>query len=772
MQYVSTCGSALGCECCSGGSRIAQRLRCLSLDMAPKKSAGAKAKAKGARGKGIQALPSAPSAAVQAAVTADDECPTNAKDKALWEQLRAVERVKKTKLDWVEPDILKSRRSKDGRSVNDYLFDALSENRKGPQRKNLDAEFWATFYADFDIKAPGFKQLRRLSPDELNMPDSYWQAMLAVNHENPVKRDAGPWCDFVRNIDSIDENNLIGLMHAASTSSTVPAERSRKMLIEVAKLCGRIKAPAKFPQLWEIAMQSLESALVAQCKVSLLSKVLDRDVWMEANEDAVSLFCDKDVAARVELDVAAKREPAIEDLKTLMSSSLAQALFQKEILNGRVAFFHDTISTRLNDLEHNDWPEADLVAFRCFGTEEVQRLVASGSPMYETKNVDVSFLTGVVKYEVTSLWSRPNLFLTARARSVAVSGNQVDRLPWEQVLYGADGVPGVSERSKVPEQLLAACRRGRKVIARIVGKLGAGNTWDAMKAELQKPGNNKSIVEVDPESGLEIAFALQCVTPLAAAMMEQAVLKLLPDPALLPRMPEMGEALANLRKLRLDVKFTVAGATGQDVDALINLLQRMLSGAEVSHDASKKSSEFYQSCKERFALWCTCLERRKTRSITKMLGTPLKMLHGPQAALTMFETLEEQKGKDEDALCKLRCFKWVLTVPQIERLEGWTRELVREKKQCAISKLMLHDDAGADSKVPTPADKSAELVPSVVYGGSSKALETSSACAAVLSLLPSLSASSSSSKREMTIDEKAEAKKRKMMQIMCGARSS
>ena len=624
-----------------------------------------------------------PPALVQAALTADDACPASGPAKAEWERRRAVERVKRNKLDWVESEVLKSRRSKDGLTIDEYLYTALGENKTKGKRKNLDSEFWVSFYEEFGLKSPGFRSLKTLTPEELDLPDSYWEAMALVNHDNPVKRDVGPWCDFVRNMDSVSENNLIGLLHAASVSTMVSAEKSRTMLMEVARLCARVKAPKEYPSVWEAIQETIESIVVSEWKVVKTSRrnIVDREVWLESNEEVVSLFCDVQAAARVEKDVSSKVEPSVDDLKVLMTSTLGQALFHAEILNGRVAYFEATVVARISDLEHNDWPTPDIEAFRSAATGEIQDLVASGIPMYNSQELEVPFLNDVIKYTVTSLAQRPHVHLQARARSLAVSGNLVERLPWERVLFGDGGVPCIPEHSKVPDSLLVSCRRGRKVLARIVGNLGTGNTWDAMMAELTKPGNAKAVINVDREAGLEIAFALQCVTRIAATELENNALQMLPNPDDLATVPAMENVMRDLRKLRTDVKFAVATSTASDVDAIVNLLQRMISGLDVSHDTSSRSSDFYQKCRGRMSLWCSCPTKQPGWRKTEK-GPGLGMLYGKEAAEMIFKTLSEQKKKkDEELICKLRVFKWLMTSAMLETLEGWTRDLVREKNE-------------------------------------------------------------------------------------------
>jgi len=132
-------------------------------------------------------------------------CPTKGPAKALWELRRTRDRIVKGKLGWVDPAILASRRSKDGTNVNDYILKALQDNHlPGATRKNLDTDFWITFFAEFQLAAPGFPGLPKLSPQDINLPDFYWEVMSTANHENPVRRDCGPWCTLVGQLEDVD----------------------------------------------------------------------------------------------------------------------------------------------------------------------------------------------------------------------------------------------------------------------------------------------------------------------------------------------------------------------------------------------------------------------------------------------------------------------------------------------------------------------------------------------------------------------------------------
>ena len=85
----------------------------------------------------------------------------------IWSLDRDIERTMKTKLGFIDPVDLKSRRNAQKQSVLDYLQAALAscqtKSGNGGKRQYLNAAFWSEFFDSFGFNTVGFHGLRAVS---------------------------------------------------------------------------------------------------------------------------------------------------------------------------------------------------------------------------------------------------------------------------------------------------------------------------------------------------------------------------------------------------------------------------------------------------------------------------------------------------------------------------------------------------------------------------------------------------------------------------------
>ena len=113
-----------------------------------------------------------------------------------------------------------------------------------------------------------------------------------------------------------------------------------------------------------------------------------------------------------------------------------------------------------------------------------------------------------------------NWILQACLRSVAVSNKQVDRLPWESVVFGQGPLPEYGEMIKIPPNMLVHGTNARLVMANAAGKWAPGNTLATMQDAIVK--NQKDILEADRSCCLEISFLLNHVHTIADEWLHEA----------------------------------------------------------------------------------------------------------------------------------------------------------------------------------------------------------------------------------------------------------
>ena len=119
------------------------------------------------------------------------------------------------------------------------------------RRKCLDSAWWQAFYIMHGLKLGRFLGLLAVDPDQITFDDQYWEVLAICRHENPVTRTETSWCGYVDGMTTITAPNLIALFHATCIGSVVTGKMSSSMLFALAHMCGRLKVPTRFPDLWD-----------------------------------------------------------------------------------------------------------------------------------------------------------------------------------------------------------------------------------------------------------------------------------------------------------------------------------------------------------------------------------------------------------------------------------------------------------------------------------------------------------------------------------------
>lgn len=71
-------------------------------------------------------------------------------------------------------------------------------------------------------------------------------------------------------------------------------------------------------------------------------------------------------------------------------------------------------------------------------------------------------------------------------RTMAISNGQLERLPWDQVLWEDKPLPYFGSTAEVPESLLSCGRNARSLMNNIAGEWGPGRTLATTQADITK----------------------------------------------------------------------------------------------------------------------------------------------------------------------------------------------------------------------------------------------------------------------------------------------
>lgn len=399
-----------------------------------------------------------------------------------WNAKRELDRLMERKLSFIDPIVLASRRNKDGMTARMFLEEALQQHQQqgyGGKRKYFNAEFWEQFFEDFEFKSSCFPGLREVSIEAITLDDEYWEVMELCNHYNPTLRSEEQWCQYVRRLGRASEDDLIGLFHASMRSQAITQRMSYNMLLALGCLCGRLHVPDRYPEVWGHVSATIDSILKwhweqKQSKDSFV----DRDVWVATHSDAVfAILVRKDFDALVQ--ATASQMPCPEGpLASVMQSALGLSLFRAEGKIFQLHAFIQTCEDRARDLIHNGFPEEDIVAYHENAASQIKILAAAGHDVLFRRGPKrlMLFLNERVEVYPTSLHDIKDWILEGTARSLAISNGQLNRFPWELVLFEDAPLPNFGRTEKVPESLLVQARNGRKVMAAIAGDWGPGRT--------------------------------------------------------------------------------------------------------------------------------------------------------------------------------------------------------------------------------------------------------------------------------------------------------
>ena len=312
---------------------------------------------------------------------------------------------------------------------------------------------------------------------------------------------------------------------------------------------------------------------------------------------------------------------------------------------------------------------------------------------YDEASTAVNFLKCDVVYSCACIDDQWEWRMIARAVTIAVSNNEVPRLPWEVLVFGKSApVPGVPSTVKIPPSMMLKVKNVREVVCQHLGE--GWQTLAQMKTQASKHSTewNKLC-----SSWWLVEKWLQ---EHADAMLEDHLKLCLLE--VLPRTGEaqcMSKALVAARALSTGPACMAARkSTEREISAAVNLLQDMVDGRSPCKEDLLKMSDFAVTFVKRCEAFCHIMPGEGFgRGFTDVK----KKLFGKDAINFSYELCSKNEGAIMPSDLKtFRTFRWLLDEIQVRQCDEWlTAAMVaaRARLQMGNRKAALEDVNGQAS---------------------------------------------------------------------------
>ena len=144
---------------------------------------------------------------------------------------------------------------------------------------------------------------------------------------------------------------------------------------------------------------------------------------------------------------------------------------------------------------------------------------------FDQDDLAVDFMNSTVKTVGKHPADQSQERFTARVRTLAVSDNNVPRMPWERHLFGTAALPGAPLAASLPESLYFDMHNAREFM---LERLGSGwQTVASMKATANRFYNEAK--NLDGSWWMDHYFLTHCYDDLIKTHLENCMLECLPD---------------------------------------------------------------------------------------------------------------------------------------------------------------------------------------------------------------------------------------------------
>ena len=184
------------------------------------------------------------------------------------------------------------------------------------------------------------------------------------------------------------------------------------------------------------------------------SGFLTRRQFIQSYGDCLRLFLSPDVALRVDSAVTDGGDYDVEDVRVLSCSVIGEALFATEVGSLTKDDFIGLGKERVQQLEYNDFPHADMAAFDDLAGRQVWGLKEKGFAVFGPMKVKCGFLGMKSDCKGTSMGDHWMWGRAVRIKEFCVSYELDPRFPWELLEYPTgQKIEFLPKTVKLPEDL-------------------------------------------------------------------------------------------------------------------------------------------------------------------------------------------------------------------------------------------------------------------------------------------------------------------------------
>ena len=184
------------------------------------------------------------------------------------------------------------------------------------------------------------------------------------------------------------------------------------------------------------------------------------------------------------------------------SCLVGKSMFDAQLLKCSRVSYIGKIGKGLSDLEHLDFDERSVSAFKSSMRSQGNDLVAAGVKFMQNVRSEIEFLGAKCSVVVECLHDEWEWRLGAMMKTQAVNTNQVEALPWEELCYDAQAVPGARETGAVPEAHLEKIGSAREAARDYLQDISKSGT--PTLAEMQKVIKSKRSKLTELDRGFEV----------------------------------------------------------------------------------------------------------------------------------------------------------------------------------------------------------------------------------------------------------------------------
>lgn len=326
-----------------------------------------------------------------------------------------------------------------------------------------------------------------------------------------------------------------------------------------------------------------------------------------------------------------------------------------------------------------------------------------GFKMFERKACRHTFLTTHIDVKVNNIaddyWYR----LLARMKSIAISKNELPRLPWEQVLFGNRPIGNLPTATKVQLELLTDNKNAREACIDLMPK-DLQLTIAEMQTQLKK--HEPVLLNLCKDFCQEISYLMHHVEPMAEERFKSEMMRQLPKP---DDEVSIDAVLTYLRNAKLNTLFMCLGARFKaEVDNILTFLNMVHEGS-----GPKDITSFSTP----FLLQVVDVSKNFYRVVVKngdLKGSsifPNKTLVGSAAALHDLATFGAASGKDSEGLdigpsaARLRRFAWLISKEEQQLVDEAVKQKLKRRRTELLSPLAITDGPSSSTSRPVMLTK-------------------------------------------------------------------